>query len=113
MTTAHTTVFRKAMISVTAMALFSLPFMASAGTTPAEAPSASPFQTERNTELTNDPESVYDYMKKKSHQVCGSSDLLITGGLTLSRKVEECYEGTLTAAVHRLDHPAETELHFE
>lgn len=113
MTTAHTIAIRKTVISMAALALLSAPLMVSAGTIQASAPNAAPLKTERVNVVSSDPETVYHELKTNSHKVCGSSDLRITGGLMFSRKVEECYEGTLTAAVHRLDNPAVTELHFE
>ena len=113
MTNAHTIAIRKTMIFMAALALFSVPLMVSAGNSQASAPNATLLKTERVNVVSNDSEAVYHELKSKSHKVCGSSDLRITGGLMFSRKVEECYEGTLTAAVHRLDNPAVTELHFE
>ncbi len=113
MTTAHTRVLRKAMISLATLALCSAPLMVSANTAQVQAPDAAPFKTEWSAEVSNDPEAVYGRLKTKSHQVCGESDVRMTGGLIRSRKVEECYEGTLTAAVNRLDDPAVTELHTQ
>ena len=63
--------------------------------------------------MSYEPEAVYGKLKARSRDVCGSSDLRIAGGLTQSRKVEECYEGTLTAAVYRLDNPEVTALHHD
>ena len=113
MTTAHTIVFRETMVSLAALALLSVPLMASAGTSSTPAPDVQLLKTEWSAEISRNPEAVYGKLKSQSQEVCGSSDLRVAGGLARSMKVKECYEGTLTAAVHRLDNPAVTELHFD
>ena len=56
---------------------------------------------------------VYEEMKSASRKLCGSSDRWTSGSLSQSVKVEECYSGTLTAAVQRLDNDAITALHSD
>jgi len=54
---------------------------------------------------------VYQKLQNASRQLCGSSNVRVTGSLMRATANQECYEGTLTAAVQRLDHPAITALH--
>lgn len=109
MTTAHT--IRKTTIFALALIMISVPFTAAAGTSSSQTTQGSLANTEWSPEVSNNPEAVYGKLKAKSQQVCGSSDIKVAGGLTQSRKVEECFEGTLTAAVNRLDNPEVTALH--
>lgn len=54
---------------------------------------------------------LYERMKQAAHELCGSTDLHLTGKLENKVANEKCYEGTLTAAVERLNQPAITALH--
>ena len=56
-------------------------------------------------------ERLYEEMKQASRKLCGSTNLYVTGTVTRTTANEECYVGTLTAAVERLDQPAITALH--
>lgn len=109
MTTTHA--MRKMMILFTAMALFTIPLMAAAGASSGQKGYGSLANTEWSPEISNEPEAVYGKLKARSRQVCGSSDLHIAGGLKESRKIKECFEGTLGAAVARLDDPEVSALH--
>lgn len=102
---------RKTIILFTAMALFTIPLMAAAGASSGQKGYGSLANTEWSPEVSTEPEAVYGKLKAKSQHMCGSSDLRIAGGLTQSRKIEECFEGTLDAAVARLDDPEVTALH--
>lgn len=117
MTTAHTIsnsiAFRKIMVALTALVIFSIPLVSFAGSTPGPAPDASPFKTNLSPEQANDPEGVYTRLKSRSQKICGSSDLQISGSVQRSRQSKECYEGTLTAAVDRLDNTEVTMLHYQ
>ena len=62
-------------------------------------------------EVSNEPEAVYGKLQDKSHEVCGSSSRQITGDLRRSAEIDECYEGTLEAAVLRLDDAEVIALH--
>lgn len=105
--TAHT--IRKSIVSLTALAVLSLPLLASAGV---HDPNRSLFVSGGEAGVQSDPVSVYGKLKAKSREVCGSSDLRITGGLRRSQQVDACYEDTLTAAVQRLNDPEVNELHY-
>ena len=65
------------------------------------------------TELENakGQKRLYEKLKYASEKLCGSTEERITGSLKGAHANSECYEGTLTAAVKRLDHPAITALH--
>jgi UrcA family protein len=111
LSTAHT--IRNSVVSLIAVAAFSLPLVTSAATTSDSNANRSLLNSEWQPEVQNDANSVYGKLKAESKEVCGSSDRRITGGLRQSQKVEQCYEGTLTAAVQRLDDPEITELHYQ
>jgi len=55
---------------------------------------------------------VYKRLQDASRELCGSANINITGSMQRSRANQECYEGTLTAAVNRLDNSAIRALHF-
>ena len=54
---------------------------------------------------------VYKKLQDASSELCGSAKINITGSLQRSRGNQKCYEGTLTAAVNRLDNSAVKALH--
>jgi hypothetical protein len=111
LSTAHT--IRNSVVSLIAVAAFSLPLMSSAGTTSGKHANRSLLNSEWQPEVQNDAGSVYGKLKAESREVCGSSDRRIAGGVRQSQEVEQCYVGTLTAAVQRLDDPEVTELHYQ
>lgn len=111
LSTAHT--IRNSVVSFIAVAAFSLPLMTSAATTSDNNANRSLLNSEWQPEVDRDADAVYGKLKSQSKEVCGSSDRRITGGLRESQKVEQCYEGTLTAAVRRLDDPEVSELHYQ
>jgi UrcA family protein len=56
---------------------------------------------------------IYNKLKDASRKLCRSSDLRLAGSLRRSVDNKECYEGTLTAAVDRLDNNAISKLHSQ
>jgi hypothetical protein len=94
-----------------AVAAMTFPLMISANVNANSNAGYSLVNTVKPAEPRNDPEAVYVKLQNLSQDVCGSSDLRITGSLKKSAEVETCYEGTLSAAVDRLDRPAVTQLH--
>lgn len=102
---------RHSILSIAAVAAVSLPLMASAATGDNDDPNRSLLVDNGNPAVQNDPEQLYGKLKSQSHEVCGSSSLRIAGDIRRSRQVKDCYEGTLTAAVQRLDNPEVSELH--
>ena len=59
----------------------------------------------------NQTEYVYDMLRTASRNICGSSNLSVTGSLERSIANKQCFEGTLDAAVKRLKNPEVSELH--
>ena len=102
---------RNTIFSLAAIAAISLPLIASASATGESDANASLLRSEWAPLVDNDPDALYGKLKGQSREVCGSSDLRITGNLRRSAMVDECYEGTLTAAVQRLDNPEVAKLH--
>ena len=111
LSTAHT--LRNSVVSLIAVAAFSLPLISSAAAASGNHANRSLLNSEWQPEIQNDANSVYGKLKAESREVCGSSDRRIAGGVRRSQKVDQCYEGTLTAAVQRLDDPEVTELHYQ
>jgi hypothetical protein len=111
LSTAHT--IRNSVVSLIVVAAFSLPLISSAATTSNGNANRGLLSSEWQSEVRTDASSVYGKLKAESKEVCGSSERRITGGVRQSQKVEQCYEGTLTAAVQRLDDPEVTELHYQ
>lgn len=109
--TAHT--LRNSVVSLVAVAAFSFPLILPAAANSENHATRSLLNSEWQAEVQNDADAVYGKLKAESREVCGSSERRITGGLRQSQKVEQCYEGTLTAAVQRLDDPEVTELHYQ
>lgn len=102
---------RNTIISLAAIAAISLPLITSASATGESDANTSLLRSEWALEVDNNPDALYGKLKDKSHELCGSSDLQITGDLRRSAAVDECYQGTLTAAVQRLDNPEVAQLH--
>ena len=61
----------------------------------------------------NGQKRVYKRLQDAAREICGSSNLNITGSLHRSNLNRDCYEGTLTAAVNRLDNSAIKALHID
>jgi UrcA family protein len=93
---------RNTLIAITAM---TLPLMASAS------PNISVSFVKSDLESSQGQQRIYQQMKTASRDLCGDTSLNLTGSLAASRANESCYEGTLTAAVKRLDNEAISELH--
>jgi len=109
--TVHT--IRHSVVSLIAVAAFSLPLISTAANTSDAQARGSLLNSEWQPEVHDDADAVYGKLKAESREVCGSSERRLTGGLRQSQKVEQCYEGTLTAAVQRLDDPEVTDLHYQ
>ena len=105
-TSLDTLSIRNKMLVVAAISALALPLMASAS-------SKNIRLSFEKSELSsvNGQKRVYKRIQDASRELCGSSKLQITGSLQRSRDNQECYEGTLTAAVNRLDNSAVKALH--
>jgi hypothetical protein len=104
-------IIRNSIISLAAVAVISLPLTASASPRAESVANTSLLRSEWVPQVDNSPDALYGKLKSRSHEVCGSSDLHITGDVRRSAQIDECYEGTLTAAVQRLDNPEVEKLH--
>ena len=99
---------RNTLMAVVAVSAMTLPLLASASTS--------------NINIAFDPtelnsaqgqERLYKKLKIASRKLCGSSNIQLTGSLRKSVGNSECYDGTLTAAVQRLDNDSITALHSQ
>ena len=97
-------IIRNTLIAVTAMAL---PMLAMAS------PNISVSFASAELESTQGQQRIYEQMRNASRELCGSSNIALTGSIDTSVANAKCYSGTLTAAVQRLDNDAITELHAE
>ena len=93
---------RNTLIAVTAI---TLPLLASAS------PNISVAFNKSDLQSTNGQERIYEQMKSASRKLCGSTNVQLTGSLEKTVSNNECFTGTLTAAVKRLDNEAISALH--
>ena len=99
---------RNTLLAVAAVSAMTLPLIASASTS-----NISVAFNKAELDSAQGQERLYDRMKNASRKLCGSSNLQLTGSVNKTLGNTECYNGTLTAAVQRLDNDAITELHSE
>ena len=97
---------KQALVSAIAVSLITLPLLASA----AENKSGI-FYSPQSLNNTTDQEVMYAKLKNASRNICGSSNLQVTGSVERVIGNDECYEGTLTAAVERLGNSEVSALH--
>jgi len=105
-TTLNARTIKQALVSAIAISVTALPLMASAGDK-----HSGIFYTQQNLDNTTDQEILYAKLKDASREICGSSSLQVTGSIERVSANQECYEGTLTAAVERLNNSKVKELH--
>lgn len=102
---------KKSLLTVAAVAAMAIPLFASA-TVAGDLERATTISYDRSANgAANGPEALYERLKTASRKMCGSDDLLVTGSIQRAAGNAACYEGTLDAAVKRLDDPAVTALH--
>jgi len=101
---------RNTIISVAAVSAMALPLIASAAGNSTDGAVGVVYN---KTDLVNttSQEDLYARLQTASRKMCGSSHLIATGSVSRSVGNQECYEGTLTAAVERLDNSEVTALH--
>jgi UrcA family protein len=97
---------RNSLLTTAAVTAMTLPLLASASI-PNIAVSYD--QAELNSKIGQ--QRIYNQLKSASRRLCGSTDIRLVGSLRRSNGNEQCYEGTLTAAVQRLDNDGITALH--
>lgn len=93
---------RNTLIAVTAM---TIPLMASAS------PNISVSFAKSDLQSSQGQQRIYEQMKTASRKLCGSTSIQLTGSVDTTVANDECYEGTLAAAVQRLDNRNITKLH--
>jgi len=99
------------LVSVIAVSLIAIPMLASAGSAASSTKKASIFYDSKSLDNPTDQEILYARIKDAARDMCGTDNLHVTGSVERSRSNDECYEGTLTAAVNRLDDPRVSALH--
>ena len=110
-TTSTARIVRNSIFSLAAVFAISLPLAVSAGSTDSAEGNRSLLNSERKQVVNNDPEALYGRLQDQSHDLCGSSSLRMTGDLRRSTEIDKCYQGTLDAAVLRLDNAEVIALH--
>jgi len=101
---------RNTLLAATLISTILLPLFASASS-PASTPNIKVAYSPDELKSAWGRKNVYERLQDASRELCGSSNVRITGSLLRAAAHEECYEGTLTAAVQRLDVQSITELH--
>ncbi len=99
---------RNTIISIAAVSAMALPLFASASV---NNNTDSDFFTRSDLAGTTSNEELYAKLQNASRNICGSSRIIATGSLRRSVGNQDCYEGTLTAAVERLDNAEVSALH--
>ena len=93
---------RKTILCAAAVAAVSFPLLTLAGGNPQDA-NDSILKSEKIAVTNDSTENLYARLQDQSRDVCGSSNIRMTGDLRRSHGNDKCYEGTLSAAVQRLD----------
>lgn len=107
----HAHTIKKTLLMTAAIATVAFPLFVSAGTTGAADGATSICYDRGSADVVRSPERLYERIKAVSRKMCGSTDLFITGSVRRVADHKACYEGTLEAAVQRLDDPAVSTLH--
>lgn len=97
---------KQAFVSAIAISLISLPLL-----TLAAGDNSEFFGNKKNQVKATDYEAKYTELQIASRKMCGSSNLQLTGSVERVMANKECYEGTLAAAVERLNNSEVQELH--
>ena len=102
---------KHALVSVIAVSLIALPLLASAAATNSADKESTLFYSKQSLNNNKDQEILYERLKDASRDMCGSSNLQVTGSVERTSANKSCYEGTLNAAVERLDNSKVSALH--
>jgi len=102
---------RNTLLSVAAVTAITFPLFASASSSDTADGNTSLLNAEKKQVVSDDPASLYARLENASRNMCGSSSVSATGSVRRSTANAECYDGTLTAAVERLDNPDVSALH--
>lgn len=101
---------RKSVLTLAALTLAVFPLLASAAVSQEADRRATIFYDNSN-QAADSSAWLYARLKSESRKLCGDSNIYLTGSVQRSAGIEECYEGTLAAAVNRLDDPSVNTLH--
>ena len=107
-TVLNTGSIRKTLIAITVVTAMTLPLLASASV-----PSISVVFDKANLKSSQGVKNVYTHMQDAARDLCGSANVRSAGSMNMARANAKCYEGTLTAAVERLDISEVTALHIK
>ena len=102
---------RNTIMSVAVVSAMALPLFASASVSNNTDGAVGVDYNKTDLVSTSGREDLYARLQRASRKICGSSNIGVTGSLRRSVANTECYDGTLTAAVERLDNNAITALH--
>ncbi len=100
------------LVSIIAVIAISMPLLASAAAAQTGKNQYSIFYSKQNLNVASNQKILYQKLKDASRDMCGSSNLHLTGSIERSMGNDDCYEGTLTAAVERLDNSQVTAIHY-
>jgi UrcA family protein len=104
---------RHATVAVLAVSVLMIAPMASASVKHAPKGQDALFQSRQEVVAIDEAEMIYTRLRTASRNICGSSNLQVTGSLRSATANADCFEGTLDAAVKRLGNPEVTALHRE
>lgn len=107
----HDYTIKKILLMTAAIATVAAPLLVSAAVKYDPDRATTIFYESSSTGTAQSPERLYERIKAASREMCGSTDLLITGSVRRVADNKACYEGTLEAAVERLDDAAVKALH--
>jgi UrcA family protein len=94
-------------MAITVVTAMTLPLLVSASV-----PSISVTFDKRDLKTSHGVKNIYVQMQDAARDLCGSNNLHSANTMSERRGNAKCYEGTLTAAVERLDIPEITALHI-
>lgn len=103
---------RKPLLTLATLGVVVFPMLASAGAA-RDAESRDPLFAAKSSHAIDAPVVLYTRIKTESRKLCGDPSLFLTGSVKRSAQIRDCYEGTLSAAVARLDNPRVSALHQE
>lgn len=102
---------RKAIFTAVAVTTFAFPLFTSTAIASSVDPNSSLISAERESINNSTPAAIYAKLQDQSRDICGSSRFSQTGDLRRAAANKQCFEGTLTAAVQRMDDQEISKLH--
>lgn len=102
-------IVRRTVLSTAAAAVLAFPLIGSASVL--NDPNAESVSGSFDLNSERDQQALYQRLQDKSREICGYTNIRVTGSVERSISNEECYQGTLTAAVERVNNEALTRLH--